>query len=128
MRSDFSLNTKTVFKRTPSLLKIGAHFQKHVDLARFLKITFLRMGRFQAHKMGFFLEIRSKLDFRFQKSWISVPKDMVLLHCFWLVSVVVCSTMFLFVEFCFIWGPWMAINASVQYNGGLLAHRRHYTL
>ena len=104
MRSDFSLNTKTVFKRTPSLWKMGAHFQEHVDLARFLKITFLRLGRFQAHKMGFFLEIRSEPDFRFQEAWISVPQDMVLLNCFWLVSVVVCSTMFLFVEVLFYLG------------------------
>ena len=40
------------------------------------------------------------------------------LHYFWLVVVVVCTTMFLFVKFfgC----PCMAINLSVKYNGGLL--------
>ena len=41
------------------------------------------------------------------------------LHCIWLVLVVVCTTMFLFVKV--FWCPCMAINVrSVQYNGGLL--------
>ena len=40
-------------------------------------------------------------------------------HCFWMVLVVVCTTMFLFV-LKFFWCPCMAINVSVQYNGGLL--------
>ena len=39
-------------------------------------------------------------------------------HCFWLVLVVVCTTMFLFVKFFLC--PCMAISVSVQYNGGLL--------
>ena len=49
------------------------HFQESVAHARFLKIIFLKMGRFQAHKIGFFLEIRKWPDFRFPESWISVP-------------------------------------------------------
>ena len=39
------------------------------------------------------------------------------LHCFWMVLVVVCTTMFLSNLF---WCPCMAINLSVQYNGGFL--------
>ena len=43
----------------------------------------------------------------------------LLVHCFWMVLAVVCTTMFLFVHF--FWCPCMPINASVQYNnGGLL--------
>ena len=39
------------------------------------------------------------------------------LHCFWLVLVVVCSTMFLLKFFLC---PCIAINVILQYNGGLL--------
>ena len=38
------------------------------------------------------------------------------LHCFWLILVVVCTTMFLVVFWC----ACMAITVSVQYNGRLL--------
>ena len=62
---------------------MGAHFQESVDLARFLKIRFLRMGRFQVHKIGFSLEIRNgpisdfkNPGFRSQKTW---PKGGI--HC-----------------------------------------------
>ena len=55
---------------------MGAHFQESVDLARFLKIRFLRMGRFQVHKIGFSLEIRKwpisdfkNPGFRSHKTW-----------------------------------------------------------
>ena len=42
------------------------------------------------------------------------------LHCFWMVLAVVCTTMFLCVE-SFFWCPCVAINVvSVQYDGGLL--------
>ena len=41
------------------------------------------------------------------------------LHWFWLVLVVVCTTMFLFVKVFFLC-PCMAFNVSVQYNAGLL--------
>ena len=54
-------------------LDLGAHFQESVDRARFLKIRFLKIGRFQAHKIGLFPEIRKWPDFRFQESWISAP-------------------------------------------------------
>ena len=40
-------------------------------------------------------------------------------HCFWLVLVVVCTTVFLCVKV-FFWCPCTAINVSVQYNVGLL--------
>ena len=59
--------------RMDKSLKMGARFQESVDLARFLKIRFLKMGRFQVHKIGFSLEIRKWPDFSFQESWISVP-------------------------------------------------------
>ena len=39
------------------------------------------------------------------------------LDCFWTVLVVVCTTIVLLK---FFWCPRMAINVSVQYNGGLL--------
>ena len=42
----------------------------------------------------------------------------IITHCFWMVMVVVCTAMFLFVIF--FWCPCMAINVSVQYNSGLL--------
>ena len=49
------------------------------------------------------------------------PSNYVLIiHCFWMVLVVVCATMFLSVLKKFFWCPCMAINVSVQYNGGLL--------
>ena len=40
------------------------------------------------------------------------------LHCFWMVLVVVCTKMFLFVKD--FWCPCMTIIVSVQYNRGLL--------
>ena len=41
-------------------------------------------------------------------------------HWFSLVLVVLCTTMFLLLTVKFFWCPCMAINVSVQYNGGLL--------
>ena len=65
-KSQKTMCTKTVFKRSRSPLEMGAHFQESVDLAGFLKIIFLKMGRFQAHVIRFFLEIRKWADFKFQ--------------------------------------------------------------
>ena len=50
-------------------------------------------------------------------SYIITILSNYVLHYFWVVLVVVCTTMFLF---CFVWCPCLAINVSVQYNDGFL--------
>ena len=42
------------------------------------------------------------------------------LHCVWMILVVVCTTYIIFLFVKVFWCPGMAINVSVQYNGGLL--------
>ena len=66
--------TQTIFKRTRSLLIMGAHVKKSVDLAGFLKIRFFKRADFNPiNKIVFFLEILKWPDFRVQESRISVP-------------------------------------------------------
>ena len=55
-------------------------------------------------------------------SYIITIVSNYVLHCFWLVLVVVCTTIQCFCLLKVFWCPCMAIDVSVQYNGGFFPY------
>ena len=97
------------FDTTGYMFKIRMQFCGKLAPARCTQHIF-RLGRVKTC-----VDQTAQLISRWMKMGTLLCRQMIRVHP--ILSFTLISTLFLF---CFVWCPCMAVNASVQYNGGLL--------